>query len=395
MSKEKFNRLINREKQNNPVTIPLPKLAPYAKLYSPEQRVEFLNEFDRKIDEWRKALLWERSHTVVTQEGGDTIIVNESSGGGSPSSPSTSEPAFPVLDDLFEVQNAADNSKSLKLDLSLIASGEQRTIIIPDSDGTLPLLELDQTWTGDQTFSAPVVIALGAIVNPASILELTAEWNDAADIFEGVIIDVTNTASNALSLPFEVRIGGQGYFHVKANGDVEIFNGDGALFSGNKLDIGSGEIILGAQALNFSGPGGGSVTMFDTDVSAFTIQIGNALTEYGNGYNLVFGTGSGSQIATGATQKISFWGATPIARPAAFVQTYSTASRTLAAYTADPESAVFIGIDNLQAGTPYATVADLNQLRVAYETLRVFAENVGQVLNALIDDHQAAGLCAP
>lgn len=44
--------------------------------------------------------------------------------------------------------------------------------------------------------------------------------------------------------------------------------------------------------------------------------------------------------------------------------------QVLAAYTSDGEGAAYTGIDNLQAGTVYATVADLNQLRVAYETLR-------------------------
>lgn len=64
----------------------------------------------------------------------------------------------------------------------------------------------------------------------------------------------------------------------------------------------------------------------------------------------------------------------------------------MGAYTSDPESAAYVGVDNLQVGTPYATVADLNQLRVAYETLRGMAENAQQVLNGLLDDLQAAAI---
>ena len=37
-------------------------------------------------------------------------------------------------------------------------------------------------------------------------------------------------------------------------------------------------------------------------------------------------------------------------------------------------------------------MSDLNNLRAAYENLRQFAENVAQVLNALINDLQSTGL---
>lgn len=87
-----------------------------------------------------------------------------------------------------------------------------------------------------------------------------------------------------------------------------------------------------------------------------------------------------------------FFGVTPASRAAALTQTYSTADRTLSAYTADDESAAYTGVDNAQVGTVYATVADLNALRTAYENLRALAEDTTQFLNALIDDLQAYGL---
>ena len=87
-----------------------------------------------------------------------------------------------------------------------------------------------------------------------------------------------------------------------------------------------------------------------------------------------------------------FFGVTPVSRAAALTQTYATADRTLGAYTADDESAAYTGIDNLQAGTVYATVADLNALRVAVENLRAFTEDVAQHHNAVVDDLQAYGL---
>lgn len=80
------------------------------------------------------------------------------------------------------------------------------------------------------------------------------------------------------------------------------------------------------------------------------------------------------------------------AAQSAFTQTYSTASRTVNAYTADAESSAYTGIDNAQGGTVYAQLSDLNSLRTAYENLRAMADNLIQVVNALIDDGQAFGM---
>lgn len=79
---------------------------------------------------------------------------------------------------------------------------------------------------------------------------------------------------------------------------------------------------------------------------------------------------------------------------AAYTQTYSTASRTVNAYTSNAQSGAYTGIDNAQLGSVYAALADLNALRVAYETLRASHDNLIQVVNSLIDDAQARGFAA-
>jgi len=84
---------------------------------------------------------------------------------------------------------------------------------------------------------------------------------------------------------------------------------------------------------------------------------------------------------------VGFYGVTPASRPAALTQTYSTADRTLSAYTPDPESSAYTG-----AADSEAKLADLNSLRVAYENLRAFTEDLAQLVNALIDDLQLNGL---
>lgn len=74
-----------------------------------------------------------------------------------------------------------------------------------------------------------------------------------------------------------------------------------------------------------------------------------------------------------------------------FTQTYATADATFSAYTPDVESSAYTGIASGVGGTPYASLTDLNALRVAVENLRAHGEDIGKLLNSLIDALQAAG----
>lgn len=74
--------------------------------------------------------------------------------------------------------------------------------------------------------------------------------------------------------------------------------------------------------------------------------------------HIVIGTSSGSKIGTATNQKIGFWNATPVIQ------------QVTNAYTSDSESSAYTGIDNLQVGSVYAQLTNLNSLRVAYENLR-------------------------
>lgn len=71
----------------------------------------------------------------------------------------------------------------------------------------------------------------------------------------------------------------------------------------------------------------------------------------------------------------------------ALTQTYSTADATLSAYTPNVQSSAYTG-----AADTEAKLADLNSLRVGYENLRLFCEDLAQLTNSLIDKLQAAGI---
>lgn len=126
-----------------------------------------------------------------------------------------------------------------------------------------------------------------------------------------------------------------------------------------------------------------------TDAFPYLPLAGGALAD---GANVALGSTVGTKIGTATTQMLGFWNATPVARPGSYVQTYTTNTRNLGAYTAAPASTVYTGLASGQAGTPYAQASDLNSLRAAYENLRIFSENTTQVLNALVNDLKAMGL---
>lgn len=78
-----------------------------------------------------------------------------------------------------------------------------------------------------------------------------------------------------------------------------------------------------------------------------------------------------------------------ISTPTVFVQTYATADRTLSAYTPNAQSSAFT---TTGATTDIASKADLNTLRVAYENLRAFTEDLAKLVNSVIDNEQSLGI---
>ena len=126
-----------------------------------------------------------------------------------------------------------------------------------------------------------------------------------------------------------------------------------------------------------------------TDAHPYLPLAGGAMAD---GADVALGETSGTRIGTSATQKLGFWNASPVAQPGSYVQNYATAGRTLNAYTAAPASTAYAGLASGETGSPYAAATDLNNIRVAYENLRIFSENTTQVLNALINDLKSMGL---
>ena len=120
------------------------------------------------------------------------------------------------------------------------------------------------------------------------------------------------------------------------------------------LVIGKGSAGIDYQ-LTFDGETNDGVLTWQEDEDYFRF---NDDIDFSDAENISFGTTTGSKIGTATTQKLGFWNATPIVQP------------VTNAYISDGEGSAYTGIDNAQVGTVYAQLADLNTLRVAYETLR-------------------------
>jgi hypothetical protein len=60
----------------------------------------------------------------------------------------------------------------------------------------------------------------GTLTDPVAGLALNATWNDAADTFRGVEIDVTDTASASASTLFRGVVGGTTVFQVRKTGQI-------------------------------------------------------------------------------------------------------------------------------------------------------------------------------
>jgi hypothetical protein len=151
----------------------------------------------------------------------------------------------------------------------------------------------------------------------------------------------------------------------------------------------------GSQDTNLYRVGANSLKTDD----AFTVSL--ALTANGgltlaDATDITIGTGTGTKIGQ-TTSKISFYGATPVSRSAAYTQTYATTTRTHSNPTATALTDAFGTADGTIADVGAAfSQATLNNnfqdVSTAINAAIVDIANVKQLVNSVIDDLQANGL---
>ena len=160
------------------------------------------------------------------------------------------------------------------------------------------------------------------------------------------------------------------YFDVETDGTIFTNSGSLTYFPGNA----AGTISSGG--------------VYDTTGGAMVLLSGASITFLAG--NIITDTTTGTQIGTASTQKLSFYGATPIVRPSAYTQTYSTTSKTVANMTAsNPPSG---GTGTAAGGYDTSTNRNLMITSLTAVIADVLADK--KVIGAIIDDLQALGLFA-
>lgn len=183
-------------------------------------------------------------------------------------------------------------------------------------------LAASQTWTGQNTYAA-------GTITTSQPLTISSTLNSAGVTFEGLLIDWTDTASAAGSMPINVKVGGSSKFKVDKSGLVITgSNGsasspafaigtNGGLYSSstNRIAIAAGgsarlEIasvqILGGNSMSYgwassSNPAGGSPDTAFNRNGAGIIEINNGTVGSYRDLvlrNLLASGGNGSYIQT-------------------------------------------------------------------------------------------------
>ena len=105
------------------------------------------------------------------------------------------------------------------------------TLTLPADDGSADqYLKTDGSgglsWATVSGASAPLTLASGTITDPSAALTITQTWNDGADTFTAMSVNVTNTASATASQLLNMQVGGSTVFAVRRDGFLSIGGSD-------------------------------------------------------------------------------------------------------------------------------------------------------------------------
>ena len=126
----------------------------------------------------------------------------------------------------------------------LIVNMSQLSTFFPLNPGPLSNVtfgSIQNTPIGSTTPAAGTFTTLaannGTLTASAPVLDLSQTWNNAAVTFTGMRFNVTNTASNAASKPFDFQIGGTSVLETNAVGLTTIRRLGAALTYANALEV--------------------------------------------------------------------------------------------------------------------------------------------------------------
>jgi hypothetical protein len=176
--------------------------------------------------------------------------------------------------------------------LSGLGTGVEDFLATPSS-ANLAAAVTDETGSGALVFgtapsfltsiTTPVAtITQGTITDPAVLLNMTSTWNDVADTFTAIKLDVTNTNSADASLLMDLRVGAATKFSISKLGNIvtpsqlQINPGAGGDFE--RFTFNGATLCLATTTLSFSATGVASADLYVRRDAANTLALRNSTT---------------------------------------------------------------------------------------------------------------------
>lgn len=213
-----------------------------------------------------------------------------------------------------------------ELILGAINNGALQDYIILNQDGN-DRITFDTTGAGANLF-----IKFGGILEyNFSNAGVDLNQNTLSDLGQ-ISWDDTNTSIEQSSLDLQIDVATGGAIVIRVNNVSEYdFDATQADFNGNNL-------IMGVGIIQFEDPEttifqSGDDMILDVDaVGDFIFRSDNVIKyrfeaaqlTVADPWNLIVGAATGTKIATAASQKLAFWGATPVVQPAHIVDADGT-----------------------------------------------------------------------
>ena len=149
---------------------------------------------------------------------------------------------------------------------------------------------------GGNPFSTTIVNTLGTITTNVPIFTSTATWNAPGVTFQGLLVQITNTASAAASNLLDLQVGGTSIFKAAVGGAI-----DTGLTSGVFTHHGSGGMSVNASmSVGTSLSVGGATTLQSTTtISGGNFSISTATTKFLNKATAVSAGTANGRLVTG------------------------------------------------------------------------------------------------
>lgn len=198
-------------------------------------------------------------------------------------------------------------------------------------------LNLTDSISGEGSVNTDaVVVAQGTVTTATLGYSQTVTWNAGAVAFTAMKVAVTDTASAAGSLLLDLQVGGFTKTSVGKGGQILTYNSNDGTnyergfirYASNVLEIGHEASGTGtaSRVVRIKAGASGQINILIDSVQYFNVGgaagdgvwgvTSTGVLSAGDGYNMSFGTTTGTKIGTAVSQKIGFFNATPVVQPA-------------------------------------------------------------------------------